>query len=642
MNKQEVDELSKLVQDTKTPADATQRVPVSGTDGKPATPAGRTPRPSRPAPSRKAARKRRANRVLIITLCVIVLLLILAAVLIHNFTKKPVEDDGRIHNNVYAAGVNLSGMTPEDAKMALQAATDYTYTQLDMTITVLDQEIRLSPSKTGAHLDVDAVVQAAYDYGRTSGSSASNYISILPYLNLNTAYISSVVDKLGETYSSIRTEPTYRLEGDRPNMNVGIHNVDTTYVHQTLIITMGTPEYGLNTEKLYNQIMDAYESNIFSVQAECSVDTPGTLNIDDIYADCNCIEPVDAILNDETFEVTSEIYGYGFDIDAARAKLENAGYGEVIEIGLTFIEPNITTELLAGDLFKDVLAEYVVGYDKDSDVLTNLKLVCAAIDGKLIKSGEKFSFNTIVGQTSKLKGYTIADSGAYALNDGTYGGGVSLISSAIYYCAVYADMEITERAGHIYVSDYIIPGLDADVSYGVQDLIFTNTSTRPIRINAKVSSKGVVTISFEGTLSEEYTVKVTARKTKTLNPTTLIQQMMAGNAAGYENGTVLIAPITGYEYSVYRTYRNNTTQKSEEKLVANTTYQKRNAVVVNLVEPEPTIPPTETTIPPSETTVPPSETTTPPSETTVPPSETTTPPSETTTPPAETTAPPQQ
>lgn len=592
-----MEELNKSVQKSQTPADATQRVHING----PARKASSQPKANQAPAGKRTKTKKRTNKVLIIVLCSVVIALLITAIILQFAFPKTKEDDGRIRNNVYAAGVNLSGMTPEMAKKALQAATDYTYNQLAMTITILEREVKLLPEDTGAQLDVDAVVEAAYAYGRTSPSGTSNYISIIPYLNLNTDYIQSVVDELGEQYSSLLTEPSYRLEGDRPSMDVGIENVDTEKVHQTLVVTMGMPEYVLDTNKLYNQIIDAYESNIFSIQADCTVNNPGTLDLDKVYKDIQCIDPINAILNMDTFEVTNEVYGYGFNLAEAKAMLENAKDGEEVRIGLTFIQPDETAEELAGDLFRDTLAKYSLTTNKDPNVIANLKLACKAINGILIKSGEKFSFNTIVGQTSKVKGYKIADSGAYGINDGNYGGGVSLLASGIYYCAILSDMDVSDHANHRYASSYISLGLDADISYGVQDLIFTNTSHRPIKINAKVSSKGVLTVSFEGTANEEYTIKVSVKKAKTLNPSTLVQQMMVGNASGYQDGDVLVSAITGYEVNVYRTYRYVSTSGSEQKLIAYATYEKRNALVVELVEPEPepTLPP-ETEPPVSE------------------------------------------
>ena len=76
------------------------------------------------------------------------------------------KDDGCIYPNVFAMGLDLSGMTPEEAASALHAHTDTTFTAQNMTVQLPDRVLTLTPGETGARLDVDALVQLAYSYGR--------------------------------------------------------------------------------------------------------------------------------------------------------------------------------------------------------------------------------------------------------------------------------------------------------------------------------------------------------------------------------------------------------------------------------------------------------------------------------------------
>ena len=64
------------------------------------------------------------------------------------------------------------------------------------------------------------------------------------------------------------------------------------------------------------------------------------------------------------------------------------------------------------------------------------------------------------------------------------GGGVCQVASTIYYCAMYADLEIVERAEHQFIVDYVPGGLDATVYFGYQDFKFRNNTDYPIRIDA--------------------------------------------------------------------------------------------------------------------------------------------------------------
>ena len=113
----------------------------------------------------KAKKGSKNRKIAIISICSAVLVVLIGIIVGVYFYAN--ADDGLILNNVTAAGINIGGMTPEEATSALRRATELTYTQEDMVIEMPDTTLKLSPADTGAQLDIDAVVQAAYDYGRT-------------------------------------------------------------------------------------------------------------------------------------------------------------------------------------------------------------------------------------------------------------------------------------------------------------------------------------------------------------------------------------------------------------------------------------------------------------------------------------------
>lgn len=543
---------------------------------------------------------------MIISLFVIAAVLLVAIIIaISNMFSVP-EDDGLILNNVYAAGVNLGGKTPEQAKQALQAETDYTYTKFDMTVTVLDTVVTLTPAKTGAELDVNAVVQAAYNYGRTGTPAdyqkakqqamiSSYHIPIIEYLNLDLAYIQEVVDNLGTTYSSMLTRPTEKIEGTKPDLNMDNSLINTETVYQTLYITLGTAEYGLDTDLLYDQILEAYNSNIFQVEGQCSVVLPESVDAQALY-NKYCTAPVDAQLDPDTYEVTPEVYGYGFKLEDLQVKLEAAKYGDKIEIPMTFIAPLNTEESLAGDLFKDVLATFTTSATTDKNLIVNLKLACRAIgDALLLSVGDEFSFNDIIGDPAK-GGYKEVIANVGISTKEVIGGGLSQLSSALYYCALMSDLEIIERHAHTYAPDFIELGLDADVLYGSKDLIFRNTTDRPIRIETDILEDGSVSITIWGTKKKDCTVEIIYEPINTYAPITLKQQMLLDNPGGYKAGDILVKPITGFDVNVYKVYQysgENADLEPEQILVSQSRYEKRNAVVVEIArepDPEPSVP----------------------------------------------------
>lgn len=572
--------------------------------------------PQRPtAQQRKAsaaARKKR-EKIAIISLCSVAAVLLLAVVIIITTVLfKAPSDNGLILNNVFAAGVDLGGMTPEQAKKALHDATDDTYSRLDMSVQVLDSTILLSPKDTGARLDVDAVVDAAYNYGRTGTRSeqqqakeqaqnSSYTISILPYLSLDTTYIQSTIRNLGMEYSTTLAQTRWEIKGDRPSMDV-IGDVDTQTTHQTLYIYMGTAEYGLVTDELYEQILDAYNINLFQVVGKCSVVAPSPLNYEQIWNQL-CVMPEDATIDPVTYEVTPEKYGYGFTLEALKTKVDNAEYGSVVTIPLKFLAPSITSETISGELFQDLLSSFQTAIRTDENWNTNLQLACDAINGMIIRAGEEFSFNNALGELTTDAGYRNVVTYVGKFLREVTGGGVSQVASTLYNAVILADLDIVERHNHTYAPKYVSAGFDAAVSAGTQDLRFINNTDLPIKIQASIVG-GMLNIDLIGTNSREYRVEIVYEVMETVNPDTLYNTMLSDNPAGYQAGDVLVEGIAG---TTIRTklckYTKDTFTLIAEEEIAESVYEKRDQVLIKLYEP-PVNPPTNPTVPsqPTEST----------------------------------------
>ena len=593
-----------------TPQDpgATQRVFVSDTGVSATPPASAAPvRKPRPDPQRRtpnaeqrasaAAARKKKEKITIITLCSIVAVLLIAVVIVIASTASSSSDNGLIFNNVFAAGVDLSGMTPEQAKSALHEATDNTYSKLDMTVQVLDTTITLSPKDTGARLDINAVVQAAYDFGRTGSRSerqqakklleTSTYaIPLEDYLTLDKGYIQDAVNKVGKQYSTTLSQTTHFIEGNRPTDAPDPENVDLKKVHQTLFIRIGTAEYGFNADRLYSQILDAYSQNLFQVTGECSVIAPDALDCEALFAQY-CTTPVDATIDPETYEVTPEIYGYGIKLDELKALVAEAEYGATLAVPMCYIEPDITSKILSEDLFRDVLAGFQTTVSADANWNINMELACKALNGILIKAGEEFSFNNTIGEPTAKLGYKAVDLYFGKAMTNIMGGGLSQVASTLYNCALIADLDILERYAHTYSPTFVDTGFDAQVYYGSMDLRFKNTTEQPIRIEASMAN-GFLQIRLIGTDTKDYTVDIAYEITKTKNPQTEYITMEQDNPGNHEDGEIFANGIIGYNVSTYKcTYDKETGRQLGKELIAQSSYAKRNKQVIKILVPEP-------------------------------------------------------
>lgn len=574
--------------------DMTQRIPLEG-GAKP------TPRPVNPQRNRKKKRwyMTKKEKITLISLGAVTAALLIAAIIMVSTMFSAPADDGKILKGVVAAGVNIGGMTPQEAADALHEATANTYTKLDMVVTVLDSKITLSPKDTGAQLDIQAVVQDAYNYGRTGSRAEQNQaknnalensviIPITRHLNLNTDYIRSEINKLGTQFSSTLTQPKLTLTGTKPQM--GVAKPDTTKAHQTLTIYVGTAEYGLDTNKLYNQVLEYYNINIFQVVGTCTVVAPDSIEEDLLaYYEDLCVEPVDAQMDPVTFDITPEIYGYGFDLNKVKEQIAKAPYGTTLTIPLTYLTPNLTEDLISGNLFKDVMGSYSSALGAEAAWNNNATLAAQKLNGMIIKSGDIFSFNEALGELTAENGYVEALTYRGTVAVPVIGGGVTHTASVLYNSVLEAELEILECRNHTYTANFIEVGRDVYVAEGTSDFRFRNTRPDPIRIKAEVVD-GVIQVSIEGTDTRDYTVDIKVDK-KIIKPGKLYNVMLSTNPGGYKNNDVLVEGMNGYEVELFRaTYSKQDGSLIDEDSILTFTYDARDSVVVKLQN-DPVVPP---------------------------------------------------
>lgn len=532
------------------------------------------------------------RKIILICVCAGVLTLLIGLIIgIIIFAGRD-SDDELILDNVYAGGVNLGGMTTEEAKGALHLATDRTYSKKDMVIYLSDDmHFTLSPDDTGAALNVDAVVQAAYDHGR--GGSDAEYqqakkkaattsytIPLLPYLTLDLEYIHQTVEEYCTSVYSVLSEPEVTLKGTRPVYDP--ENPDADVKHQTLRITLGTPDFQPDAEDLYDRILDAYSMNVLELDYDApEMILPTALDAEALFREY-CVAPQDATMDATTYEVQSETYGYGFDTVLLQQQLDNARYGDHVEVTLSFLVPKVLASQLTENMFLDTLGECRATSDIDDDSRNaNLKLACDAINNHVLKAGETFSFNTLLGELSERSGYSEALVSEY--NGAVMGGGVSQTATALYCSVLLANLDVVERHSHEYAVDFIDFGLDAFVDGKDKDLRFRNNSNAPVRIVA-YAENNTVCVELQGINALGYKIELLSTLISKNEPLTIYQDMAADDLSGYRDGDVLQQGVPGYKVAVYMEKRDALSNELLSSLQVSTSeYKKIDQLVVRIV-----------------------------------------------------------
>ena len=489
--------------------------------------------------------------------------------------------------NIRIAGVDITGLTKEEAIAAVSEEVGNRFSTDSMVITVLDKELELSPAVTGAYFDVEAAVKDAFQ--SDADVDADGNFNILPYLSLNTDAIRQKIKDFAGFF------PT---EGVQSGWET-VANEDGTEV---LKITIGTEYYDFNEDAFYEAVLQSYNSCYLRMNYTCNQLNVSSIDLDAIYAE-TCTESVEAILDPQTHEVTQSSAGYRFDLEAAREALAAAQPGDVLAFPYTVVEPEMTTEQLQSMLYRDKLGSYTASSSSSYNRDTNLRLACEAINGTILYPGDTFSYNQALGERTAAKGYKPAASYVNGETVQTYGGGICQPSSSLYYAALIADLEIVQRECHSYVSSYMPLGMDATVDWNGPDFKFRNNTDFPIRIDATANG-GTVTVTLIGTDTKDYYVEMEYEVLSTSYPTTKEEIVEAGS--GHSDGEVKTSSYTGYQVQTYKLkYSKETDTLISREKEAYSNYAKRDKVIYRIKQAA-TTPTTEPTSDPTTapTTVP--------------------------------------
>lgn len=547
-------------------------------------------------PPKKKNGRAKSKKIMLICLCSVaaVLLIGVIAALVFLFAIDP--NEGKILNNVSIAGINVGNMTKMQAKAAVKAATEHTFTEQDMVIDFPDIQMRLSPADTGAALDLDALIDAAYDYGRVgtdeekeqalaASMNAEHPVALLPYLTLNTDYIRKELDDYANSFNSTYLASTVTIVGEKPILDANEEGFQLDAPGQTIEIFVGNPGRYIDINKVYNRVLDAYSFNQFqlTVEMDAPEEIPEEIDLQALYEQY-CTDPKDASVDPETYEVTMETYGYSFDTIAAQELMDASIYGDTITIPMHINPPDVLGGPYKEIYFRDILCEYKTEHTTNVNRNNNLELACAAINGTVLAPGEEFDYNTVVGERTKEKGYKAAAAYSSGKTVQTIGGGVCQVSSTIYYCCLIADLEIVNRTQHSYVSDYMPMGMDATVSYGGPEFTFKNSTNYPIRIETWVAD-GYVHCKLVGTDEKDYYIVMEYEVIGTDGPSVVYEEYTAdNNPEGYRDGQVIQTAYKGYWVNTYK----NKYSKATDELISRefdrmSAYKKRDKIIAKIV-----------------------------------------------------------
>lgn len=547
----------------------------------------------------KRERKRGSAARTFITIVLIILVGCAALVLALGFYVRSLDT---IFPNVWADGIELSGMTMEEAVDALIAA-GYERNAEDVSATVRfpnDASFTISGNDAGFALNAYEAAEAAFRFGR-EGTYFENDISFVrahfsrtdlrevSRAGFDEDFVRSVVAEHTNAFNLALIDDAYTIGTDSITIEVGtgIQAADMRSVHE---FTVQTLFQALDEQAHLTVLYTPEELYVYDVDLQ-------------VLYDAISVAPVSAVYDPETFSATQSSTGVTFDMDVAMSRLYNAQRGEVIVIPLIVTEPEMSTEELNSMLFRDVLSERTTPVSGTAARRHNVALSAEYVNETKLNPGELFSFNQTVGRRTTERGFRPAGAFVNGRLVDQPGGGICQTSSTLYYAALIANLQIVERREHGLTVGYIALGHDATVAWGQIDFRMRNNRDFPIMIET-VMENNRLTARIIGTRVDDYTF-TTDFTILSRTPFEEVRQEDPDIAPG--SSRVDLAGSTGFVVEVFVSRLDAEGYVVDRWSIGRSTYRVQNRVI--LVAPEE--PPHEGTAPPE---TPPGEQTPPPYE----------------------------
>ena len=310
------------------------------------------------------------------------------------------------------------------------------------------------------------------------------------------------MDVSGKTVDEVRSQ----LESNESTMMERIAiTLSSTEINAT--ITGADMNVSSNLNEVIEQALSGGANQSYSTTI--SIDETALSNRLDAINQTSSMPPVDAsaTMDFSSSGKPSPQYvegtpGFGLDVASTIALIKQATeagqWQTTLTPTLTTIQPSLTVADIQANFTQ--IAKFTTTYDfkgtaedtEDQRAVIpnrafNVEKAAAAINKYVVKPGQTFSFNDVVGDRTEANGWELAN-GIFGGDTMTkqYGGGVCQVSTTLYNAVMQAFpyIEIVERQRHTIPSTYVEKGLDATVDTNHIDFRFKNVSDHELYIYA--------------------------------------------------------------------------------------------------------------------------------------------------------------
>jgi vancomycin resistance protein VanW len=126
--------------------------------------------------------------------------------------------------------------------------------------------------------------------------------------------------------------------------------------------------------------------------------------------------------------------------------------------------------------------------------VTNLRLATSRTDGLLIGPGETFSFNRVVGNCTRRKGYLEGMRLANGSAESGVGGGICQLANLVHWMVLHSPLTVLERSEHSFDPfpdrGRVLPwGVGCSIVYNYVDLVVRNDTEHTFQLRTSVGAR---------------------------------------------------------------------------------------------------------------------------------------------------------
>ncbi|MEV4171084.1 VanW family protein [Nonomuraea sp. NPDC049709] len=193
-------------------------------------------------------------------------------------------------------------------------------------------------------------------------------------------------------------------------------------------------------------------------------------------------------------------------------KVFDQGGSRTIPVRLGTVAPLVETSQIQGLGIKELVSTFTTNFDCCQPRVKNIQRMAQELDGHVVKAGETFSLNDVVGERTAEDGYVEAGQIVGGRMVNIIGGGASQFATTMYNAAFFGGFEDVAHQPMDYYAPRYPAGRDAALLYPDLDLKWRNDSESGVLIKTAFTETSVTVALWSTKRYDEITVVESERR----------------------------------------------------------------------------------------------------------------------------------